>query len=136
MQCVQCGATHERKGMYCSKSCTDKAYRERKKLKDLKLKHGNEETPEEESDLKLHIPKESGEKQRWCNFCGATIENSDKLGFCDGQHERDYWRAISLNLPLKIRIDSKTIVETRRYHKVQDIIEAMINRNRMGVTFF
>lgn len=136
MQCVQCGATHERKGMYCSKSCTDKAYRERKKLKELKSKLSPDETPEDEDDLKINIPKEKGEKQRWCNFCGSTIENSDKLGFCDGQHELDYWRAISLSLPLKIRIDSKTIVETRRYHKVQDIIEAMINRNKMGVTFF
>lgn len=136
MQCVQCGANHERKGMYCSKSCTDKAYRERKKLKEIKLKYNHEETPEEESEPHVKIPEEKGEKQRWCNFCGATIENSPKLGFCDGQHERDYWRAISLNLPLKIRIDSKTIVETRRYHKVQDIIEAMLSRNKMGVTFF
>ena len=135
MQCVQCGANHERKGMYCSKSCTDKAYRERKKLKELKLKHNHGETPEEESEPHANIPKEKGEKQRWCNFCGATIENSLKLGFCDGQHERDYWRAISLNLPLKLRIDSKTIVETRRYHKVQEIIEAMLSRNKMGVTF-
>lgn len=135
MQCVQCGANHERKGMYCSKSCTDKAYRERKKLKELKLKHNHGETPEEESEPHVNIPKEKGEKQRWCNFCGATIENSLKLGFCDGQHERDYWRAISLNLPLKLRIDSKTIVETRRYHKVQEIIEAMLSRNKMGVTF-
>ena len=135
MQCVQCGANHERKGMYCSKSCTDKAYRERKRLKELKLKHNHGETPEEESEPHVNIPKEKGEKQRWCNFCGATIENSLKLGFCDGQHERDYWRAISLNLPLKLRIDSKTIVETRRYHKVQEIIEAMLSRNKMGVTF-
>ena len=135
MQCVQCGANHERKGMYCSKSCTDKAYRERKKLKELKLKHNHGETPEEESEPHVNIPKEKGEKQRWCNFCGATIENSLKLGFCDGQHERDYWRAISLDLPLKLRIDSKTIVETRRYHKVQEIIEAMLSRNKMGVTF-
>ena len=53
MQCVQCGATHERKGMYCSKSCTDKAYRERKKLKELKSKLSPEETPEDEDDLKI-----------------------------------------------------------------------------------
>jgi len=122
--------------MYCSKRCTDKAYRERKKLNETKIKHSHEETPEDEDVSRINIPKESGEKQRWCNFCGSTIENSPKLGFCDDQHERDYWRAIDLSLPLKIRIDSKTIVETRRYHKVQDIIEAMLSRNKMGVTFF
>jgi hypothetical protein len=54
MQCVQCGATHERKGMYCSKSCTDKAYRERKKLKELKSKLSPDETPEDEDDLKIN----------------------------------------------------------------------------------
>lgn len=135
MNCIQCGESHERKGMYCSKRCTDKAYRERKKLKtETSLKH--EEIYEEEKEEIIDIPEEHGEKQRWCNFCGESIENSSKLGFCDGQHERDYWRAVHLNLPLKIRIDSKTIVETRRYHKIQEIIEAMINRNRMGVTFF
>jgi len=131
MTCVQCGVNHERKGMYCSKKCTDKAYRERKKLKDVT---GSSEKGEKE-DI-IVIPKEKGEKQKWCNFCGASIENSDKLGFCDSDHERDYWRAVHNNLTLKIRIDPKTIVETRRYHRVQDIIEAMVSRNKLGVTYF
>lgn len=135
MGCIQCGVEHERKGMYCSKRCTDKAYRERKKDKIASAK-SLEETPVDEVELIIDIPEEKGEKQKWCNFCGATIENSDKLGFCDDDHEKNYWLAIRLELPLKIKIDSKTIVETRRYHKVQDIIEAMINRNKMGVTFF
>jgi hypothetical protein len=29
--CSHCGAIHEKKGMYCSKKCTDAAYRARKK---------------------------------------------------------------------------------------------------------
>ena len=49
MKCIQCGDEHERKGMYCSKSCTDKAYRERKKNK-------------------IDVPEEKGEKLKWCNF--------------------------------------------------------------------
>jgi hypothetical protein len=130
MNCIQCGVEHERKGMYCSKRCTDKAYRERKKAKNI-----IDESPDE-VELIIDIPKEEGVKQRWCNFCGASIENSPKLGFCDNEHEKNYWLAIRLELPLKIKIDSKTIVETRRYHKVQDIIEAMLNRNKLGVTFF
>lgn len=136
MQCIQCGVNHERKGMYCSKRCTDKAYRERKKLKDIKPKQIVGEPSHMDEDELIVIPKEKGNKQKWCNFCGASIANSSKLGFCDDQHERDYWRAVHLELPLKIKIDSKTIVETRRYHKVQDIIEAMLNRNKFGVTFF
>jgi hypothetical protein len=29
--CTHCGTLHDRKGMYCSKKCTDAAYRARKK---------------------------------------------------------------------------------------------------------
>lgn len=136
MKCIQCNSEHDRKGMYCSKKCTDKAYRERKKLNVSVTPKKTKEHHEDDIDERINIPEETGNKLKWCNFCGASIENSPKLGFCDGQHERDYWYAVKHNLPLKIRIDSKTIVETRRYQKVQDVIEAMVNRNRMGVTFF
>lgn len=125
MKCVQCGIEHERRGMYCSKRCTDKAYRERKKLR----------LQEESEDEFIEIPKESGPKLKWCNFCGSPIEKSEKLGFCDSDHEKEYWRSVHSGVPLKIRIDAKTIVETKRYTKVQDIIEAMLNRNKFGVTF-
>jgi hypothetical protein len=136
MKCIQCGSGHERKGMYCSKRCTDKAYRERKKLKESGTPNKFKDDEELEVEENIDIPEEKGIKLKWCNFCGSSIENSTKLGFCDAQHERDYWYAVKHNLALKIRIDSKTIVETRRYQKVQDIIEAMANRNKMGVTFF
>ena len=136
MLCIQCNNVHERKGMYCSKKCTDKAYRERKKINGNQTSDKRGGTLAEDFEEVIEIPQEKGGKLKWCNFCGASIHNSDKLGYCGSDHERDYWRAINLNLPLKIRIDSKTIVETRRYHKVQDIIEAMINRNKTGVTFF
>jgi predicted nucleic acid-binding Zn ribbon protein len=136
MQCVQCGSNHERKGIYCSKSCNDKAYRERKKLKLLKLSLTTGGTPVSEIEEPVSIPKEAGEKLKWCNFCGASIENSTMLGFCNSDHELDYWRAVHNNLPLKLRIDAKTIVETRRYYRVQEIIEAMLNRNKFGATFF
>ena len=128
MKCVQCGIEHYRKGMYCSKRCNDKSYRERKKLKDKEALESMESIVE--------IPKESGPKLKWCNFCGASIDKSDSLGFCDAYHEKEYWRYVHSGLPLKIRIDAKTIVETKRYTKIQDIIEAMVNRNKLGVTFF
>lgn len=35
--CSHCGAIHERKGLYCSKKCTDAAYRARKKAGELKV---------------------------------------------------------------------------------------------------
>ena len=34
--CSHCGAIHEKKGMYCSKKCTDAAYRARKKAAEVK----------------------------------------------------------------------------------------------------
>lgn len=125
MKCVQCGIEHYRKSQYCSKRCTDKSYRERNKLKLVESK----EDP-------IEIPEDKGPKLKWCNYCGSPIHNSRRKGFCDSDHEKEYLRCVNNQLPLKIRIDAKTVVETKRYDKVQDIIEAMIARNKLGVTFF
>ena len=133
MTCPICSTEHERKGTYCSKKCTDKAYRERKK--------GSADAPPlvKRDTVKfpiVNIPKESGAKLRWCNFCGSYIELSTKLGFCDDEHEKEYWTIVQNSGTLKLKIDSRTIIETRRYTKVQEIIDAMMNRNKHGVTFF
>ena len=133
MRCPICSTEHERKGTYCTKKCTDKAYRERKK--------GSVDAPplvkrEIEKLPNIHIPKESGSKLRWCNFCGASIEHSPKLAFCNDEHEKDYWTLVHSNGTLKLKIDARTIIETRRYTRVQEIIDAMMNRNKHGVTFF
>lgn len=130
MRCPICSIKHERKGTYCTKKCTDKAYRERKK--------GSADAPPlvKRDTVKfsiIPIPKETGAKLKWCNFCGASIEHSSKLGFCDVDHEKDYWTLVHNNGILKLKIDSRTIIETRRYTKVQEIIDAMMNRN---VTMF
>jgi predicted nucleic acid-binding Zn ribbon protein len=133
MTCPICSTEHDRKGTYCSKKCTDKAYRERKK--------GSADAPPlvKRDSVKFQIipiPKESGPKLKWCNFCGASIEHSPKLGFCNDDHEKDYWTLVHNNGTLKLKIDSRTIIETRRYTKVQEIIDAMMNRNSHGVTLF
>jgi hypothetical protein len=131
MTCPICSSEHDRKGTYCSKKCTDKAYRARKK--------GVTDSPPliGKSGVKstiIKIPKESGPKLKWCNFCGASIEKSHKLGFCNSEHEKDYWWTVHNKGTLKLRIDSRTIIETRKYDKVQDIIDAMMSRN--GVILF
>jgi len=133
MTCPICSSEHERKGTYCSKKCTDKAYRARKK--------GSADAPPlvKKESVKfpiIPIPKESGPKLRWCNFCGASIEHSHKLGFCNDEHEKDYWTLVHNNGTLKLKIDARTIIETRRYNRVQEIIDAMMNRNSNGVTLF
>lgn len=133
MRCPICSIEHERKGTYCTKKCTDKAYRERKK--------GSADAPPlvKRDTVKfsiIPIPKETGAKLKWCNFCGASIEHSSKLGFCNADHEKDYWTLVHNNGTLKLKIDSRTIIETRRYTKVQEIIDAMMNRNGHGVTMF
>ncbi len=133
MTCPICSSEHERKGTYCSKKCTDKAYRARKK--------GSADAPPlvKKESVKfpiIPIPKESGPKLRWCNFCGSSIEHSPKLGFCNDEHEKDYWALVHNNGTLKLKIDARTIIETRRYNRVQEIIDAMMNRNSNGVTLF
>lgn len=133
MTCPICSNEHERKGTYCTKKCTDKAYRERKK--------GSADAPPLiKRDLVkfsiIPIPNETGAKLKWCNFCGTSIEHSTKIGFCNADHEKDYWTLVHNNGTLKLKIDSRTIIETRRYTKVQEIIDAMMNRNGHGVTMF
>lgn len=133
MTCPICSNEHERKGTYCTKKCTDKAYRERKK------ESANAPSLIKRDPVKfsiIPIPKETGAKLKWCNFCGASIEYSPKLGFCNVDHEKDYWTLVHNNGTLKLKIDSRTIIETRRYTKVQEIIDAMMNRNGHGVTMF
>ena len=77
MECIQCGEAHDKKGKYCSKRCTDKAYRERKKLRD---ELDRDELIEEEEE-NIEIPAETGTKLKWCKYFGLSIENTSKLGF-------------------------------------------------------
>ena len=63
-----------------------------------------------------------------------TVEDDTFLD--DDEHEKDYWTLVHSNGTLKLKIDARTIIETRRYTRVQEIIDAMMNRNKQGVTFF
>lgn len=129
MNCIQCDKEHDRNGMYCSKNCTDKAYRQRKALKEgktIKPKH---------IKSSVNIPKESGPKLKWCNFCGGSIENSPMLRFCNKEHQVGYYEAISIGGTLKLRLDSRTLIETKKYDRVQELIESL--RARSGfINFF
>jgi hypothetical protein len=118
-KCINCSQLHNRKGIYCSKKCTDKAYRERKKSS-LQIP-----STDSEERVKIKIPKEKGEKLKWCNFCGASLENSKKLNFCNDDHEYDYWFSVKISKPLKLRLDNRTLIETLKYDKVQEIVERM-----------
>lgn len=132
MTCPICSTEHNKKGIYCQKKCGDKAYRDRKKgngVTTLLIKRN------EVKSFAITIPKETGPKLRWCNFCGASIEHSFKQGFCNNDHEKDYWVLVHNNGTLKLKIDSRTIIETRKYTKVQEIINAMEARNN-GITIF
>lgn len=128
MRCIQCNQEHERKGIYCSKKCTDKAYRERKKDKTIS-------SPIIEKVCEdIVIPKQTGTKLKWCNYCGNSIEHSDRLQFCNDEHENNFMDAIKKGRPLKIRIDASTIIETKKYDKVQETIEKF-NQNKFGFYF-
>jgi hypothetical protein len=114
--CAYCGDYHEENSIYCSKTCSERTYRFRKSLKDKQ----EEEIP--------HI-KNDGLKDRWCNFCGVTIETEHNLKFCKHEHEADFRESVKRGKPLKIHIDSRTIIQTSKYDRVQEVIEAVVTRN-------
>ena len=130
--CIQCGQEHEKRGAYCSKKCTDKAYRDRKagKANALPILHTK---PKEK--IVVNVPKETGPKLKWCNFCGATLNESSMLQFCNKEHQLGYYEAISIGGTLKLRIDSRTTIETKKYERVQQLIESMMSRNSFLTMF-
>jgi len=128
--CPQCGQEHERKGIYCSKRCTDKAYRNRKKGVEGALPLFK--TPKEEilkEEVKFVIPQEKGPQLKWCNFCGQTLNQNSMLQFCNEEHQFLYYKTIAIGGTLKLQLDARTTIETKKYERVQHLIEAMITRN-------
>ena len=130
--CIQCGEKHDKRGAYCSKKCTDKAYRDRKSGKANALPI-IDRTPKKK--IVVNVPKETGPKLKWCNFCGASLNESTMLQFCNGEHQRSYYETISLEGTLKLRIDSRTTIETKKYDRVQQLIESMMTRNSFLTLF-
>jgi len=121
MECIICGDSHDKKGMYCSKRCTDKAYRDRKKLKEQ-----GDYKPEEKPIIfkkSASLPKEVGPKYKWCNYCGTSIVGTNRLQFCCDEHHRAFLEAVKQGKNLQIRLDDKTLIITKHYDRVQEIIE-------------
>jgi len=133
--CIQCGQEHEKKGVYCSKRCIDKAYRDRKAGKTSALPIVDRKPKVESKKERIDIPIEKGPKLKWCNFCGASLETSPMLQFCNRDHQEDYYKTVQRGGALKLKIDSRTIIETRKYTRVQELIEAMLSRNGY-ISFF
>ncbi len=50
------------------------------------------------------------------------------LQFCNPEHKKEYEKTVKSGKHLKIRLDAKTVIETKKYHRVQELIEAMIAR--------
>lgn len=132
-KCIQCGGLNERKGVYCSKSCNDKAYRMRKKggtgaaplVKDLKLED-------------VHItgePLRFSSSSKWCNFCGKTLPEASNLHFCDDTHEYGYRDAMKNGAPLKLKINSRTEIQTKKYDRVQEVIERITETSSFFIKF-
>lgn len=121
MNCIVCGIEHEKKGIYCSKKCTDKAYRDRKKGLIQASKSENDLTISQ--DKKAPIRKEKGPKNRWCNYCGASLEKTERLQFCSDAHHEAFEDAVKSDKNLQIKIDDRTTIITKKYYKVQEIIE-------------
>lgn len=114
--CAYCGDSHEEKSIYCSRTCSDRTYRFRKSLK---VKQ-EEEIP--------HL-KNDGLKDRWCNFCGSPIETKHNLKFCKHEHEASFREAVKRGVSLNIQVDKRTIIQTSKYDRVQEVIEAVLTRD-------
>jgi hypothetical protein len=127
--CIQCGQEHDKRGVYCSKRCIDKAYRDRKSGKTNALPVVDRKPKVKVKQERIDIPVETGPKLKWCNFCGASLDTSPMLQFCNKEHQEDYYRVIKSGGALKLKIDSRTIIETRKYNRVQELIETMLSRN-------
>ena len=135
-KCIQCGGINDRKGVYCSKSCNDKAYRMRKKggtgaaplVKDLKL----------EEKIEFGEPLNFSCTSKWCNFCGKTLSEESKLHklhFCDDTHEYGYRDAMKNGAPLKLKINSRTEIQTKKYDRVQEVIERIVETSSFFIKF-
>jgi predicted nucleic acid-binding Zn ribbon protein len=132
MNCIQCGEAHDKKGTYCSKRCADKAYRDRKSGKPDAIPLLRDRSFKKES---IDVPAEVGPKNKWCNFCGKSLEQSTMLQFCDIEHQEEYWKTVNREGALKLQIDSRTVIETKKYKRVQELIEAIMGRNGI-LSFF
>jgi hypothetical protein len=132
MNCQQCGDKHDKKGLYCSKRCCDKAYRDRKKA-GAPVITKKIVAPKEVKTPEFPIPKEKGPKLKWCMCCGNSLEHSSKLRYCNDAHERMYWETVNSGNSLKISIDSRTTIVTRKYDKIQEIIETMLSRQSFNI---
>ena len=132
-KCIQCGVIHDRKGVYCSKSCNDKAYRMRKK--------GGTGAAPLVKDLKSDQERVSGEplpftsSSKWCNFCGKTLPEGSKSHFCDNTHEKEWREAKKNGEPLKLKINSRTEIQTKKYDRVQEVIERITETSSFFVKF-
>ena len=125
MNCIVCGKVHEKKGKYCSKKCTDKAYRDRKK-----------ETEQAQARVAgVEIVNLPWAKSTWCNFCGTPLSpDPANPHFCSEEHHIEYSITVHEQGVLKIRLDQRTIIETSKYLKIQSLIESMFSRNKFLVS--
>ena len=116
--CLQCGKEYDKKGIYCDKKCADKAYRERKKIGNSNIRE------DDKSSVASLIRIEGAESHKWCNYCGLGLKgDSDYPGFCNEIHAEEYSLTVQKGSTLSIIIDSRTKILTKKYDKIQEIID-------------
>lgn len=95
--CAYCTTPFETKfGMYCSPLCKSRAHRAKEKAERIK-------------DL-------------ICFYCGTAVKDDRKTKFCCEDHKNKYHKAKDRGKPLQIRIDAKTVVYTKKYDSVPEVI--------------
>lgn len=96
INCLHCNSpieTNNKRKLYCSDNCKVYHHRELKK-------------PE------LN-----------CNFCGEIIKKKSYYKFCCDEHKKMFFRRKRYGKTIMIKVDSKTVIETKQYDKIPEIIK-------------
>ncbi len=63
-------------------------------------------------------------EEQFCGYCGEIIKIkiAKRRKFCNDHHADMFWSRKQNGSPLKIRLDEKTFVYTKKYGKVTELI--------------
>ena len=63
-----------------------------------------------------------------CYFCGVNIHETSRKKFCCDIHKQLFYAAKKANRPIRLRLDAKTQIETRRYNDIPKLVNEYLIR--------
>lgn len=71
------------------------------------------------------------EKLKYCNYCAIEIPGKDK--FCSDEHKERFTARMNAGEPIYLQISPGTVVESKRYDKITEVI--IKYKNKMSAVF-